>query len=51
MLKGAAGSVKAIKLKKLVSNVIFESPERREGLVSTAIAQVRNGSTGSITII
>ena len=39
MLKGAAGSVKAIKLKKLVSNVIFESPERREGLVSTAISQ------------
>ena len=40
--KGAAGSLKAEELKKVVRNAIFESAnalEPREGLVSTAISQ------------
>jgi len=46
VLKGAAGSVKAEELKKAVSKAKFEAAsalERREGVVSAAIAQVRYG--------
>ena len=54
VLKGAAGSVKADELKKAVSKAKFEAAsalERREGLLGTAITQVRHGFTSSTTII
>ncbi len=54
VLKGAAGSMKAEELKKAVSKAKFEAAsalERREGLVGTAIDQVRHGFTSSTTII
>ena len=54
VLKGAASSVKADELKKAVSKAKFEAAsalERREGLVGSAITQVRHGSTSSTTII
>ena len=52
--RGPAVCVKAEELKKAVSKAKFEAAsvlERREGLVGTAITQVRHGFTGSITII
>ena len=54
VLRGPAGCVKAEELKKAVSMAKFEAAsvlERREGLVGTAITRVRDGFTGSITII